>query len=113
MQYKSLLSALVLGMAFSAEAARGGGGFGQGGRGQGQGGQGQDAATLSSAAAAATTAADTAAAATGTAAAGGNTGGNGGNGSDLELNPDAVQTGSQADGQNASGAASGQAPSNT
>ena len=122
MQYKTLLSALVLGVALTGEAAaRGGFGGGQNqnqGAQQGQQGQqGQNAgqgqqATATSAVSSATAAAAAAASTTATSTSSGN-GGNGANANALELNPDAVQTGSEANGLNASGAESGEAASAT
>lgn len=111
MHCKTLLLALVLGIAFPSEAAARGG-FGQGtNNGPSGQGNGQGNGQTSGAAATATTTAAAAAQSTGNASNGGNGGGNGG--SNLELNPDAVQTGSQSDGTQASGSASGQAASNT
>ena len=114
MQYKTLLSALVLGISLGEVAAAGngfGGGKGQGGRG-GQG-QGQGVATSTAAAAAATTAAAADANATGTATTGGKAGNNGGSNSALTLNPNNVNQGALQDGLSESGAQAGEAPAAT
>ena len=117
---KQVLTALTVGFLASSVLAqnqdfRGGRpGFGQG---QGQGfGQGQAGGKKGANGAAGATSA-TAVAATSVAATAANptasAGKASGNAGDLELNPANVQTGSQSDGQAASGAASGQAPSAT
>lgn len=114
MQYKTLLSALVLGLSIGEAAARGGFGQGQGqGQGQGKGGQGVTTATAAANnGGAATTAAASNAKSTGTATTGGN-GGNGGGNSALELNPNNVNQAALQNGLNESGAQSGEAPAAT
>jgi transcription initiation factor TFIID subunit 15 len=100
MQYKTFFTALVLGLLTGEAAARGGFGQGQNGgnRGGNQGGnQGGNANS----------------GATNKAGNGNNGGNNGGNSNALQLNPNAVQTGSQQNGLQASGVEAGEAASAT
>lgn len=111
MQYKNILSAVLLGLAFSGEVAA-----------QGKQGNGFKAAKSSSVATTTATSTSVSAAAaasasstdTPSATTGKNNGGGGGGGAAaLALNPQAVQSGSEQDGTKASGSQAGQVASAT